>query len=64
MSGSSKIANRNIRLGPIIQFCTSDMPRILVLRKISGRSSYLTFASAGYIISINPIAIGRFVVPT
>jgi hypothetical protein len=31
--------------------------------KTSGNFSYLTFASGGYIIRINPIAIGMFVVP-
>ncbi len=31
--------------------------------KTSGNSSYFTFASGGYIIKINPTAIGIFVVP-
>jgi len=34
-----------------------------MLRKTSFNSSYLTFAKGGYIITINPIAIGMLVVP-
>ena len=34
-----------------------------MLRNTSSNSSYLTFASGGYIITINPIAIGMLVVP-
>ena len=56
------IANVNIRTGPIIQFWTSESPRILKFLKTPPSSSYLTLASGGYIIRINPIAIGMFVV--
>ena len=48
----------------MIQFCTNDKVRIFRFLNTSGRSSYLTFARGGYIISINPMAIGIFVVPT
>ncbi len=50
-------------MGPMIQFCTSERPRILQLRNTSPSSSYLTFASGGYIIRIRPRAMGMFVVP-
>src|SRR5665648_405466 len=56
------IANENISTGPIIQFCTSERPRILKFLNTPPNSSYLTFASGGYIIRIRPIAIGIFVV--
>jgi hypothetical protein len=56
------MANANIRTGPIIQFCYSERPRILKFLNTPPNSSYLTFASGGYIIRIRPIAIGIFVV--
>jgi hypothetical protein len=40
-----------------------ESERIFTFLKTSGSSSYLTFANGGYIIKINPIAIGIFVVP-
>jgi hypothetical protein len=58
------IARKNIRIGPIIQFCTKDRPSTRQLRKNLGSSSYFTLASGGYIIRINPMAIGIEVVPT
>jgi hypothetical protein len=48
--------------GPIIQFWIRDRLRIFKLRKTPPNSSYFTFASGGYIIRINPIAIGMLVV--
>ena len=30
LSGSSSAASTNIRVGPMIQFCTSEMPRIFL----------------------------------
>jgi hypothetical protein len=56
------IARANMRIGPIIQFCTSDRPRILKFLNTLPSSSYLTFARGGYIIRISPIAIGMLVV--
>ena len=56
------IASRNIKTGPIIQFCTKDKPRIFVFLKTSPNSSYFTFARGGYIMRISPTAIGIFVV--
>jgi len=49
--------------GPITQFWKSDNPRTLKLLKTSFSSSYLTFASGGYIITIRPMAMGMLVVP-
>src|ERR1022692_3156836 len=53
-----------MRSGPINQFCTSERVSTLPSRNTSPSSSYLTFASGGYIIKINPTAIGTDVVPT
>ena len=58
------IASTNIRMGPTTQFCTSDRPSTRLSRKTSASSSYRTFVNGGYIITINPIAIGMEVVPT
>ena len=57
------IASRNIRIGPITQFWSREKPSTLRLRKTSPSRSYCTFARGGYIIKINPMAIGIFVVP-
>src|SRR5512145_2607846 len=57
------MANKNINTGPIIQFCTKESPSILVFLNTSPNSSYFTLANGGYIITINPIAIGILVVP-
>jgi hypothetical protein len=46
----------------MIQFCTRDRPSILKFLNTPPNSSYLTFASGGYIIRIRPIAIGILVV--
>jgi hypothetical protein len=54
----------NIRMGPMIQFCTSDRPSTFLFRKTSGNSSYRTFVKGGYIITMSPTAIGIDVVPT
>jgi type IV secretory pathway protease TraF len=48
--------------GPIIQFWIRERPSILKFLKTPPSSSYLTFASGGYIISIKPMAIGILVV--
>src|SRR5512133_60161 len=59
----NRTARRNMSTGPITQFCTSDSPSIFVFLNTSGNSSYFTFASGGYIITIRPTAMGIFVVP-
>ena len=41
------MARRNIRIGPMTQFCTSERPRILQSRKTSPSSSYLPWPAAG-----------------
>ena len=56
-------ARTNIRTGPISQFCTRERPSTFLLRKTSCNSSYRTFVKGGYIITINPTAIGIEVVP-
>ena len=58
----NRIARVNIRTGPIIQFWMRESPRILKLRNTPPNSSYFTFASGGYIISIKPMAMGILVV--
>ena len=58
------MASTNIRIGPMIQFCSSERPRTFRFLKTSPSSSYLTLASGGYIIRIRPMAIGMLVVPT
>ena len=58
------IARTNIRIGPTTQFCTSESPSTRLLRNTSCSSSYRTFVKGGYIIKINPAAIGMEVVPT
>ena len=63
LSGNSTMASRNITKGPTIQFWINDKLNNLRLLKTTGNSSYLTFASGGYIIKIKPIAIGILVVP-
>ena len=52
-----------MRIGPTIQFWTSDSVRIRVLAKTLGSCAYFTFASGGYIMRIRPMAMGRLVVP-
>ena len=64
LSGRKTTASMNISTGPISQFCTSDSPRIFLLWKTSGISSYFTLAKGGYIIRIRPTAMGMLVVPT
>ena len=59
----NRIARANIRIGPMIQFCTSESPSTFQSRKTSPSSSYFTLASGGYIIRIRPMAMGMFVVP-
>ncbi len=56
-------ARANISTGPITQFCNSESPSTLRLRKTSPSRSYCTLASGGYIIRISPTAIGMLVVP-
>ncbi len=58
------MARKNIRTGPMIQFWTSDKPKIRVFLKTSPSSSYFTFAKGGYIMIISPMAMGIWVVPT
>ena len=58
------MASRNMRIGPMIQFWTSDRARTLTSRKTYPSFSYLTLAKGGYIIRIRPTAMGMLVVPT
>src|SRR3954470_3360757 len=53
-----------MRKGPNNQFWNKDSKRTFQSLKTRHISSYFTFASGGYIMTINPIAIGIFVVPT
>src|ERR1035437_9202308 len=57
------IASKNMRMGPMTQFRINERLSILVSRKTSPIFSKRTFASGGYIMSINPIASGILVVP-
>ena len=57
------MARININTGPIIQFRNNETPNTFVFLKTSRILSYLTFAKGGYIMRINPIARGIFVVP-
>jgi hypothetical protein len=57
------IDSKNINIGPIIQLRKSDAPSTFVFLKTSFSLLYLTFVNGGYIININPIAKGIFVVP-
>jgi len=52
-----------MRMGPTIQFCTRDRPRILQLRNTSPRLFVAHFGQGGYIITIRPTAMGIDVVP-
>ena len=53
----------NMRIGPITQLRSKDIPNTFVFLKTSFSFSYLTFANGGYIIRIKPTAKGMFVVP-
>jgi|GEM_PF-6977868 len=64
LSGRKAMARTNMSAGPMSQFCASDSPRIFLLRKTSGISSYFTLAKGGYIMRMRPAAMGMFVVPT
>jgi len=57
------MARTNIRIGPTTQFWMSERPSTFLLRKTSCKFSYRTFVKGGYIIKINPAAIGIEVVP-
>jgi len=57
------MAKINMSTGPIIQFSTKDRESTFVSLNTLPIFSYLTLASGGYIIRINPIASGIFVVP-
>ncbi|MNZ73600.1 hypothetical protein D3C78_920140 [compost metagenome] len=58
------MANKNIRIGPITQFCTNDSSRTFQSLNTRPSFSYFTFASGGYIMTIRPMAMGTEVVPT
>ena len=45
------------------QFCSSERPRMRLLRKTLCNSSYRTRVNGGYIIRISPAAMGTDVVP-
>ncbi len=55
--------SKNISIGPKIQLRKSDAPSTFVFLKTSFSLLYLTFVNGGYIININPMAKGIFVVP-
>ena len=57
------MAKMNISMGPITQFSSNETLKTLVFLKTSLSFSYRTFAKSGYIIRINPMAKGMFVVP-
>jgi hypothetical protein len=57
------MAKTNISIGPTIQFCTNEKVNIFLLVATLPISSYLTFVRGGYIIIINPIAMGHEIVP-
>ena len=57
------MARTNIKIGPTNQFKTREMDRILVFLNTFGSKEYLTFAKGGYIIKINPMAMGMLLVP-
>jgi hypothetical protein len=57
------MASINMSTGPIIQFNTRDRVSTLVSLNTLPIFSYLTLARGGYIMRINPIASGIFVVP-
>lgn len=57
------IARMNMRIGPIIQFRSKDIPKTFVFLNTSLSFSYRTFAKGGYIMSIKPTAKGMFVLP-
>src|SRR5690554_2019217 len=57
------MANINISIGPTIQFKMRETLNTFVSLNTCPRFSYFTFAKGGYIIKINPIAKGIFVVP-
>ncbi len=52
-----------MRNGPSNQFCKSDSNSTFQSLNTRHISSYFTFANGGYIMTINPIAIGMDVVP-
>lgn len=57
------MASKNISIGPIIQFRKRDAPSTFVFLNTCFNWLYLTFVNGGYIININPMAKGIFVVP-
>src|SRR5665647_207501 len=59
----NRMAKANMRIGPITQFWTRESPKIFTFLNTSPSSSYFTFARGGYIMMINPMAIGILVVP-
>ena len=59
-----KMLIKNITNGATIQLRLSANPNTLICLKTFPCSSYFTFASGGYIITMSPMAIGIEVVPT
>jgi len=53
-----------MRIGPRIQFCSSDSSMTRRFCNTFPISSYRTLARGGYIMTIKPIAMGMEVVPT
>jgi len=50
-------------MGPTIQFKSIETISIFTFLKTFGSKAYFTFAKGGYIININPIAMGILVEP-
>ena len=63
LSGNSSTAKANISTGPTTQFSSIEMPNSLLCRATLPICSYFTLTSGGYIITINPSAIGHEIVP-
>ena len=64
LSFRKRMAKRNIKIGPMIQFRNSERLTTFKFVNTFPKCSYRTFASGGYIIVISPIAMSRFVVPS
>ena len=63
LSLKKKIDKRNIKKGPTIHVMIKEAINNLGFSNIKGILEKSTFVSGGYIIKINPIANGIFVVP-
>jgi len=62
-SFKKKVANKNIKNGPTIHVIKKDAASSFGFSNICGTLEKSILVSGGYIIKINPIATGIFVVP-